>query len=104
MSGTPSLRPSAYKLKVGGIFPQCGIEQICEGFHPKQTIPSKGEIRLSQKKAPFCGRDKPLPKKELSALGSGVTLTDLFSPTSGRDASHHCLISIKPKEGCTNHV
>ena len=104
MSGTPSLRPSAYKLKVRGVSPRCGIEQIREGLHPKRTIPSKGEVRLSHKKVPFCGRDKPLPKKELSALGSGVTLTDLFNLTSRRDASHHCLISIEPKEGCTNHV
>ena len=44
------------------------------------------------------------PKMELSALGLGVTLTDLFNPTSGRDASHPYLISIEPKEGCTNHV
>ena len=44
------------------------------------------------------------PKKELSTLGSGVTLTDLFNPISGRDASHHFFISIEPKEGCTNHV
>ena len=42
------------------------------------------------------------PKKELSALGSGVTLTNLLNPTSGSDASHPCLISIEPKEECTN--
>ena len=29
--GTPFLRPSAYKARVGGVSPQCGIEQICEG-------------------------------------------------------------------------
>ena len=28
---TPFLRPSAYKARVGGVSPQCGIEQICEG-------------------------------------------------------------------------
>ena len=27
----PFLRPSAYKVRVGGVSPQCGIEQICEG-------------------------------------------------------------------------
>ena len=49
-------------------------------------------------------KERICPKKELSALGSGVTLTDLFNPTSGRDASHPCLISIVggtnlPQEG-----
>ena len=46
-NGTHSLKPNAYKSKVGGVSPQCGIEQIREGFHPKQTIPSKGEVRPS---------------------------------------------------------
>ena len=43
----PSLRPSAYKLKVGGVSSRCGIEQIHEGLHLKQTIPFKGEVRPS---------------------------------------------------------
>ena len=29
--GTPFLRPSAYKARVGGVFLRCGIEQIREG-------------------------------------------------------------------------
>ena len=29
--GTPFLRPSAYKARVGDISPRCGIEQIHEG-------------------------------------------------------------------------
>ena len=29
--GTSFLRPSAYKAMVGGVSPQCGIEQIREG-------------------------------------------------------------------------
>ena len=35
-------------------------------------------------------------------MGRGVdaTLTNLFNPTLGRDASHPCLISTWPKEGC----
>ena len=52
----------------------------------------------------FMLEEQIYPKMELSALGLGVTLTDLFNPTSGRDASHPYLISIEPKEGCTNHV
>ena len=44
MSDTPSLRPSTYKLKVGGVYPRCGIEQIREGIHPKRTIPSNEEV------------------------------------------------------------
>ena len=44
------------------------------------------------------------PKKELSALGLGVTLTDLLNLISGIDASYPYLISIEPKEWCTNHV
>ena len=30
-----------------------------------------------------------------------MCVTNLFNPTSGRDASHPCLISTWPKEGCT---
>jgi len=37
----------AYMLRVRGVSPRCGIEQIREGLHPKQTIPSKGEVRPS---------------------------------------------------------
>ena len=47
MSGTPSLKPNTYKLKVGGVSPRCGIEQIRGGLHPKWIIPSKEEVRLS---------------------------------------------------------
>ena len=41
MSGTPSLKPNTYKLKVGDVSTRCGIEQIREG---KWIIPSKGEV------------------------------------------------------------
>ena len=51
---TPSLRPNAYKLKVEGISPRYRIEQICEGFHPKQTIPYKGEVRPSTTRMRKC--------------------------------------------------
>ena len=44
------------------------------------------------------------PMKELSTLGLGVTLTDLLNLISRIDASYPCLISIEPKEWCTNHV
>ena len=44
------------------------------------------------------------PMKELSTLGLGVTLTDLLNLISGIDASYPYLISIEPKEWCTNHV
>ena len=41
------LQVGGVSLRVGGVSLQCGIEQIHEGFHPKWTIPSKGEIRPS---------------------------------------------------------
>ena len=51
-----------------------------------------------------CGRNKSFPNQVLFALGMGrgvdATLTNLFNPTLGRDASHPCLISTWPKEGC----
>ena len=52
-----------------------------------------------------CGRNESFPNQVLFALrmrrGADATLTNLFNPTSGRDASHLCLISTWPKEGCT---
>ena len=52
-----------------------------------------------------CGRNESFPNKVLFALGMGqgadATLTNLFNSTSGRDASHPCLISTWSKEGCT---
>ena len=51
---TPLLRLNAYKLKVGGISPRYRIEQIREGFHPKQTIPYKGEVRPSTTRMRKC--------------------------------------------------
>ena len=44
MSGTPHMWAHAYMLRVGGVSPQREIEQIHEGFHPKRTIPSNGEV------------------------------------------------------------
>ena len=46
-NGTHSLKHNAYKLKVRGVSLQYWIEQIREGFHPNQTIPSKGEVHPS---------------------------------------------------------
>ena len=52
-----------------------------------------------------CGRNESFPNHVLFVLGMGrranATLTNLFNPTSGRDASHPCLINTWPKEGCT---
>ena len=47
MSDTPHMWARAYMLRVGGVSSWREIEQIREGFHPKQTIPSKGEVRPS---------------------------------------------------------
>ena len=52
------------------------------------------------------GRNKSFSNQVLSTLGwAGSTLAptrkDLLNPTSKRDASHPCLISTWPKEGCT---
>ena len=48
------------------------------------------------------------PQSGIVCFGNGrranATLTNLLNPTSERDASHPCLISIEPKEGCTNHM
>ena len=46
------------------------------------------------------------PNQVLFALGWAridlhPTCTNLLNPTSGRDASHPCLINLWPKEGCT---
>ena len=40
-----------------------------------------------------------LSSSELAARGAGLILKVLLNPTSGRDASHPCLISTWPKEG-----
>ena len=42
-----------------------------------------------------------LSSLELAAWGAGLILKVLLNPTSGRDASHPCLISTWLKEGCT---
>lgn len=46
------------------------------------------------------GRNKSFPNQVLFALGMGwgadATLMNLFNPTSGRDASHPCLINTWP--------
>ena len=73
------------------VFTQSEQYLLREGFIPPQ-------------KGVFLWEEQIYPKKKLFALDSGVTLMDLFNPTLGRDASHFCLISIEPKEGCTNHV
>ena len=46
------------------------------------------------------------PNQVLFALGwvridLRLTRTNLLNPTSGRDASHSCLISLWPKDECT---
>ena len=52
-----------------------------------------------------CGRNESFPDQILFTLrmgrGADASLTNLFNPTSGRDASHPCLISTWPKEECT---
>ena len=52
-----------------------------------------------------CGRNESFPNQVLFALkmnqGADATLTNLFNPTSEKDASHPCLISTWPKEWCT---
>ena len=73
------------------VFTQSEQYLLREGFVPPQ-------------KGVFLWEERIYPKKKLSALDSGVTFMDLFNSTSERDASHLCLISIEPKEGCTNHV
>ena len=40
----------------------------------------------------------------LAAQDVSLTLKDLLNPTSGRDASHPCFISLELKEGCTHEV
>ena len=42
-----------------------------------------------------------LSYSELAARGAGLIFKVLLNPTSGRDASHPCLISTWPKEGYT---
>ena len=53
----------------------------------------------------YCGRNKSFSNQVLFALGmdrgADTILTNLFNPTSRRDAFHFCLISTWPKEGCT---
>ena len=54
----------------------------------------------------LCEMNESFPNQVLFALGqAGLTLaptrTDLLNPSSGRDASHPCLISTWPKEGYT---
>ena len=39
--GTPNLRPSAYKARVGGISPRCGIVQIRAGGSKGRPCPSQ---------------------------------------------------------------
>ena len=54
-----------------------------------------------------CGRTfVSAPNQVLFALGWAMidlrpTCTNLLNPTSERDGSHPCLISLWPKEGCT---
>ena len=47
MWGVSLLWAHAYMLRVRGVSPWCGIEQIYEGLHPKRTIPFKGEVHPS---------------------------------------------------------
>ena len=64
-------------------------------------------VKIEHRVSRYYGRKLSLsPNQALFALGwAGLTLaltrTNLLNPTSGRDASHPCLISLKPKEGCT---
>jgi len=53
------------------------------------------------------GGNLVFPQEGIVYFGNGpraATLMDLLNPTSGKDASHPCLINIEPKEGCTNRV
>ena len=48
-----------------------------------------------------CGRVSCLSPQLAGIIRFGSYLPDLFNPTSGRDASHMCLISLSPRHMCT---
>ena len=52
MIGTPFLRPSAYKARVGGISPWCGIEQIREGGISSSTHSQSEQYLIGERFVP----------------------------------------------------
>ena len=51
--GTTFLRPSAYKVRVGGVFLRCGIEQICAGRSKDRSCPSQsGQYLIGERFVP----------------------------------------------------
>ena len=67
--GTPFLRPSAYKARVGGVSPWCGIEQI-------RTGGSKGRPCLSQSRQYLIGERFLSPIKRRIFVG-GMNLSPI---------------------------
>ena len=64
LMGTPFLRPKVYKARVGGISPQCGIEQIRIGGKQVNPCPSQSEQYL------IGGRDESPPTKGTHLMGT----------------------------------
>ena len=51
--GIPFLKPSAYKARVGGVSPQCGIEQIRVGESKGRLYPSQsGQYLIGERFVP----------------------------------------------------
>ena len=51
--GTPFHRPSVYKVRVGGVSPRCGIEQICAGGSKGQPCQSQSGQYLIEERFVF---------------------------------------------------
>ena len=52
MIDTPFLRPSAYKARVGGLSPWCGIEQIHEGGISSSTHSQSEQYLIGERFVP----------------------------------------------------
>ena len=50
----------------------------------------------------ICGRVSCLSPQLVGIVCFSSCLTDLFNPTSGRDVSHMCLISLSPRHMCSS--
>ena len=79
---------------------------LCTPSGPSADKGGRWGFPLKPQKTHFCKRNESFPNQVLFTLGwVGSTLaptrTNLLNPTSGKDASHPCLINTWSKEDCT---
>ena len=95
--GTPFLRPSAYKARVGGVSPRYEIEQICEGGIDSSTHSQSEQYLIGERFVP------PTKRRILGFKGKpplspfvGLCVTRRSAlPQHAKPRSHSCSLHVQ---------